>query len=491
MSFRIKEVFFDDRKIALSLDNDHLGSNYFTIVVGKNSTGKSRLLSSLVNTFETLSYGKSSLTQRIRGSFDRKRDKQLENFYVNYTFNDMNIYTLCVNKRKIDKSVDEVSSPRRILAVSASPYDKFPFERKDNNYYSYIGVRNNSNNRSGIAASLLLFENVIDLFTSSDINTSKSSAIINVFNFLNLKPSMSVTYKRNPYDFKKLAEALSITDDYDSFIRYINETIDDLYRANAIKANILIKLRTLIKNNDDYFKLDMAFSDFIESERANENNMIYNIDFNDFNPHRRDYSFLIYLLECRIIYISSISLVSNDYKQIHVEDLSSGEQCILSSMLGMILFIDDNSLICIDEPEISLHPEWQEKYIDLLFDTFKYFNGCHFIIATHSPQITSRVKNDNCAIVKMSDSSIMNAVDSFHKSADYQLAAIFNTPGYSNEYLNRIALNVFVRVGRSKKFEHEDIRKLEFLNVLIDKIRTKDPLYDLIIALQEMYKKYG
>ncbi len=48
------------------------------------------------------------------------------------------------------------------------------------------------------------------------------------------------------------------------------------------------------------------------------------------------------------------------------------------NILGISTEIRDNSLICIDEPELSLHPKWQEKYMKLLMNTFsdyKKFNG--------------------------------------------------------------------------------------------------------------------
>lgn len=53
-----------------------------------------------------------------------------------------------------------------------------------------------------------------------------------------------------------------------------------------------------------------------------------------------------------------------------IKDASSGEQSIILSILGIASKIKDNSLICIDEPEICLHPEWQEKYIEILTQTF-------------------------------------------------------------------------------------------------------------------------
>ncbi len=47
-------------------------------------------------------------------------------------------------------------------------------------------------------------------------------------------------------------------------------------------------------------------------------------------------------------------------------DASSGEASILSTLIALIPNLSHNSLIVIDEPEISLHPSWQYKYVELI-----------------------------------------------------------------------------------------------------------------------------
>jgi predicted ATP-binding protein involved in virulence len=76
---------------------------------------------------------------------------------------------------------------------------------------------------------------------------------------------------------------------------------------------------------------------------------------------------------------------------------------------GIAANITDNSIILIDEPEISLHPEWQQRYINLLMNTFEGFYNCKFIIATHSPLVISNLKSSNCYILPMTESEIINA----------------------------------------------------------------------------------
>lgn len=52
----------------------------------------------------------------------------------------------------------------------------------------------------------------------------------------------------------------------------------------------------------------------------------------------------------------------------------------------MLFNVSSNSLILIDEPELSLHVEWQEKFLNDLLEITK-INGFDTLIATHSPEI--------------------------------------------------------------------------------------------------------
>ncbi|RZK14961.1 MAG: ATP-binding protein, partial [Flavobacterium sp.] len=78
-----------------------------------------------------------------------------------------------------------------------------------------------------------------------------------------------------------------------------------------------------------------------------------------------------------------------------VNNASSGELTLISSLIYFASSIDINSIVLIDEPENSLHPKWQTEYIKLLMDLFYRYEP-KVVIATHSPliinaaEITSR-----------------------------------------------------------------------------------------------------
>jgi ABC-type lipoprotein export system ATPase subunit len=66
--------------------------------------------------------------------------------------------------------------------------------------------------------------------------------------------------------------------------------------------------------------------------------------------------------------------------------LSSGEQHELVLLYEMLFKVKPNSLILIDEPEISLHVAWQQEFLKDLQEITRIV-GFDVLIATHSPQI--------------------------------------------------------------------------------------------------------
>ena len=83
---------------------------------------------------------------------------------------------------------------------------------------------------------------------------------------------------------------------------------------------------------------------------------------------------------------SGLVVVTEDGKLIPVASLSSGEQHQLILFSTLLFDIPQNSLVLIDEPELSLHVTWQH---DFLNDLKRIIDLCDFdvLIATHSPQI--------------------------------------------------------------------------------------------------------
>jgi len=67
-------------------------------------------------------------------------------------------------------------------------------------------------------------------------------------------------------------------------------------------------------------------------------------------------------------------------------ELSSGEQHELVLIYELLFKVDNNSVILIDEPELSLHVVWQKRFLSVI-EQIGRLKRLQFILATHSPQI--------------------------------------------------------------------------------------------------------
>jgi len=80
-------------------------------------------------------------------------------------------------------------------------------------------------------------------------------------------------------------------------------------------------------------------------------------------------------------------------------DLSHGERSIFITNLILFEKIQEkntNVIIYLDEPDLTLHPEWQRKYLNELVKTFSSWDKkIHFIITSHSPFIVSDIPKEN------------------------------------------------------------------------------------------------
>ncbi len=134
-----------------------------------------------------------------------------------------------------------------------------------------------------------------------------------------------------------------------------------------------------------------------------------------------------------------------------IDDLSSGEQELITKAFS--LYLDDikDHIILIDEPESSLHPSWQSR-IASIYEKFADKNNNQIILATHSPHIVASVHKEQIRVLVKEDHAI-RAIDSFIGSYGWRV--------------DRVLLEIFRLKGlRTPAIESklEDLRKMVFAN---------------------------
>jgi len=74
--------------------------------------------------------------------------------------------------------------------------------------------------------------------------------------------------------------------------------------------------------------------------------------------------------------------------QLKLDQLSSGEQHLIILAHELIFSIPENTYVLIDEPEISMHLEWQQSFANML-EKIGELRNLRFLCATHSPSIVN------------------------------------------------------------------------------------------------------
>ena len=102
----------------------------------------------------------------------------------------------------------------------------------------------------------------------------------------------------------------------------------------------------------------------------------------------------------------NVWFINNEKHKFKIEELSTGEKTLLSKILFIFFKGYTNKVLLIDEPELSLHPSWQNKILSVYKKLAKQ-NNCQIIIATHSPHIITSAKNEYLRFLIKEDNKII------------------------------------------------------------------------------------
>ncbi len=217
----------------------------------------------------------------------------------------------------------------------------------------------------------------------------------------------------------------------------IDEDVDDIrhygyaysrarsgFKTNAVKsidANELDSNRYLNDVSDDYTSIKsllISVDNQDNSEWANISKSGADTTWAEFSRtskmHRFEHAFNSFF--DNIVY-DRIDTSGNEFnvifkkhgKQISLDNLSTGEKQIVFRGAYLLKNIHslDGGIVLIDEPELSMHPKWQQKILKFYRDLFTV-NGnqsVQMIIATHSEYVVKSAldDNDNVLVIALKD----------------------------------------------------------------------------------------
>ncbi|HDY92275.1 MAG TPA: ATP-binding protein [Pseudoalteromonas sp.] len=468
MGFRSRKI--GNTKLFAGVNNE---KHAFTVVVGDNGSGKTELLLDIFRKY----YSKYAELYKPKTQTGKDR--------LRWAINNKNEYEILTD-------ILGVELPRKLICASTSQFERFQNDFRADEYpwlsevYSYIGSKpyiqdlSPSVRIASNAIKQLLIQQTFDL---RKVNALKG--FLDEFGFssvLKIKLTSTITEQDlliiSSGDIKNQKISLEAQLKLQTAAYHFEET--DL-------LNLLSKLEAIYTSPEVLLSLSNQSLKLIPSSSQHD------IEFD-----KRELSDLLRSGLAVVADIETLkdqplraSYLSPNAKVRSLSARSSGEQCLFLLFLGIVASIEDNSLVLIDEPEISLHPSWQERFVDILNQSLNTYSGCHFIIATHSPLIVSNISTTNCEILNIQQNSLLDASEHYLRSSDYQLVNVFESPGHSNEYLLKISMHIYSKVKTYKFFDELDIKQLEMLNRMKQKISNDDPILELIDSLNEVFKVYG
>jgi len=473
-----------ERELAVAFSPERSPRNsrpFVSVVIGKNGVGKSRLLARIAGIFHDL-----DRDRRQRPSHDLTVNRLAylcDGTVCEMMFDRDGVRAAGMNGQPVASTA--LPLPSRVIALTTTPFDKFripdsllfPSRKQKETLsdqperYTYIGLRDG---RNSLSPTSVIFRSIDGLFEASRFGADRRTRIAEVFGFLGYEPSLEIVYEvalDRGHWIKEIANGNSPgpRDDY----RLPRDPPIQLTQMLAREPTILHELQSACRE-----WLDRSEGGRIRARADFEQQTEYDPFFQQLQLLRR----------ARLIRLRAANLrrVVNR-EPIDMTRASSGELGIVTSFLGLASVIEDGSLIFIDEPEISLHPEWQMQYIDLLLRTFGRFSGCHFVLATHSPLIVSDISPNNSTLVSLdfSQRDVEPTAELAGKSPDQVLAAAFRSPGRNNLYVKQEIIKA-LRLAADGQVATEEFQTiLKRLVDLLPEMEQGSPASKLIHELKE------
>lgn len=372
-------------KLELSKHNSSENVNdlfYSSVIIGKNGIGKSLVLSTIEKIFLDLhslsNSGEAKETRNI--DFEISYICNFREFTITRKKTVFEFYEVQKHGKRFSVGLNDLALPESLISCAFSIQDKFSGTKSlkiSSDYYQYLGIRNNGSRNIN-----RMLANNIKSAILSNVDFLRNFKIIT--DFLEFEPEVKLQYKLKKINIDKIY-------DEDFLIKKINK--------NRLKNNKNIYFQDIIRfyekierkvNDDNTFNF---LNHSVEIHLNCHSAETYTFQYEDFE-----------LLNAQIelgLFEEPQLMVKKNREWVSINQVSSGEFQVLSTMINILCKVKDNSLIIIDEPETSLHPNWQIKYMSMLSLIFKNYSNCHFIIATHSHFFVSDLEVQKTCLIQI------------------------------------------------------------------------------------------
>ena len=216
----------------------------------------------------------------------------------------------------------------------------------------------------------------LEYFSYHEVNNPLYEKHIEIKNKLDILPK--IIYVPTEINFQKMDVASTTLVQEYKFINIVNTNL-----IKDIPSYIATKMISAMLKNKNEKVGDVQKKVFNEINEIFENLSI-DVKVEDISQDGRN-----------------ITLFTNSSgDEFDINELSSGEKQLFLRTLAIRMLNPENSIILIDEPELSLHPKWQQRIVDVYR---KIGKNNQIIIATHSPHILGSVRKENIMLLDKDD----------------------------------------------------------------------------------------
>lgn len=494
-----KHHVLGDSEFNLIDKGEHFSPNHFSLLIGQNGTGKSKLLEAISIILVYIDRKRSNPKQRPDFEFGFEIDFKTPKDII--TVNQL----ADSNELLFTKDISVIDLLPDNLIVSAYTFnDKYPKYDDDYEFFKYCGLRTVTNNIFVNRPTEDCFNNLLEIIKDSE----KLKAVTPIFEELGLNKTILIKYETGAQ--KSILES-----------KLVLSLLKEIKESNEINDNEIVKFKKIItetsgidkKNRRARFQ-DTSINRFLNNDESitttlnylSKNNILiqskrsakieqefkfhWSVDLsqdeiNDNELFKEHLEVFKHLKEIEIVKFGNFQV--NRIGYYNFDQASSGEFHFLHLTTSILRHLKTNSLVLIDEPEISLHPNWQNKLLYTLNPIFKLFPNSQFICASHSHLLVSSLEKNSSSIVtiKRDNEKLiitnLDKINTYGWSAEQILFDVFEMSTDRNYYLTLkvqkiidLMTDIKPNIQEIEKHKNE-LRKLNFDNL------EKDDPFNLML----------
>ena len=283
----------------------------------------------------------------------------------------------------------------------------------------------------------------------------------------------SVNNDKFLYLYELINEVQEKTFSKEKFLTYIYSNLCNQTQLKMTEVNKnILSLESEILGKNNLFKLE-DIEDIYKFLESVEKIEYLTQDFQSFQKFYLEHKNAFF----RLIEIGYFQINFKDEKDREYNDLSQGERKLFTEFLMIFDALKQskkkNIFLALDEPDLTLHPQWQKRYVKELIDLLLNFSDIkfHIIITSHSPFILSDIPKDNVIFLEKGKQV-------------YPFDSVQQTFGANIHTL--LSHGFFMKDGLMGEFAKDKINDvINFLNGNKSLIRTNDDAQNLINIIGE------